>query len=994
MLNRKFHIVVVDDNPGDLNLAVERLVEAPESGLDIVSAETLREALDVLAGAQVDALILDLNLPDSQGIETFRRLHALRQEIPVIIVSGAVDDELRRIAIAEGAEDVIAKDEMNNRLFGRSVLYVIERNRARLDQRRLELLLDAMPEAVLVVGAGGTVKFVNESAARLFGLPREQLFAERIGFALSSGGPCEVSITRGGEDRSCELRVTQADWDGEPVHVATLRDISARKRAIALSARSDELEASNREIQEASRLKSEFLANMSHEIRTPMNAIIGLSHLLKNTELKSNQQHLLTRIQTASRAMMEVINDILDLSKIEAGAMVLESVPLDLPELLRELDQMMAPLAEEKNLALVLRESGPMPRVIRGDVTRLRQVLTNLVGNAIKFTQRGQVELTVSSQARADGRMDLLLSVRDTGIGIAQEAQQRLFSAFSQADASTTRRFGGSGLGLSIVRRLVEMMGGSITVVSQVDVGSEFCVRIPYDRNEDGGIAGASVSRVLEVLLLAGAPAANRQLAKLVRRIGWRTEALAGLDGLAARLRERAERSEPPGVLIVDCSAGDEVQVERVRHVLAGCERAILPPCVLIRPVGPAALRKEADADATEVSILGAPSPVELFNAVSTAFLDRTGFASDVVLAPRMDALDADWLPGVRVLVVDDSEMNLEVVQRLLEREGGRVVTCESGISALERLRTGPQDFDIVLMDVQMPEMDGNETTRRLRAIPELAGLPVIALTAGALLEERQRALAAGMNDFITKPIDPDSLVRVMRRLVEQVRQAPLPIIARTKDPRTEGVAWPHIDGVDGDSAERRLGGDITLLCSMLRTLLRGSTDLVNSHARVPKDETGCRQLAARMHKLRGSAGMIGARAIHRLATEAETELRREPVGDRAQEILVELTAELRALSRHARAFLEAQEKADLLLSTSDRARMDHEDLAKLVNLLTSRDLSAVDFIKRHGGALRTWLGSSVFERFQVAMEDLNFGEAASMLEARSRELAPEIRGQ
>ncbi len=375
----------------------------------------------------------------------------------------------------------------------------------------------------------------------------------------------------------------------------------------------------------ANAAKSEFLANMSHEIRTPLNSVIGLGYLLEQTTLSEEQRAFLRKINFAGGTLLSVINNVLDLSKIEAGEMLLEDGTLDLKDLVQSIGQMLAPSAEAKGIALAVRCAADLPSRLRGDATRLGQIATNLVNNAIKFTEQGQVALHLSCSSPAADGISVRLSVRDSGIGIAPEALARLFKPFSQADTSTTRRFGGTGLGLSIARRLVELMGGEIGVTSTPGVGSEFWVEVPLR------LAYPSDP----VIVALPAPAAS-----------------------------------PPG---------------------------------------------------------------------------------------------AHSLKGVKILVVDDCDINREVAQLILRRYGATVATGSTGAEALERLRQTPDAFDIVLMDVQMPDMDGNEAARRIRTELQLT-LPIIALTAGALVSERERSLQAGMNDFLTKPFEPVALIGIVRR--------------------------------------------------------------------------------------------------------------------------------------------------------------------------------------------------------------------------------------
>jgi CheY-like chemotaxis protein/HPt (histidine-containing phosphotransfer) domain-containing protein len=509
-----------------------------------------------------------------------------------------------------------------------------------------------------------------------------------------------------------------------------------------------------------------------------MNAVIGLTDLLGRTRLDTEQAEYVGMMEVAGRSLLKVINDVLDLSKIEAGEMILERAPFSLPRLIDELACVMRVQADAKGIALEVDADAHLPAMLEGDVTCLNQILTNLLANAVKFTAHGTVGLKVSMLGRGERAARFAFEVEDSGIGIEATAIANIFQPFTQADASTTRRFGGTGLGLSIVKRLVDLMGGTIEARSVPGTGSVFRVE-------------------LEFALVA--PGAAGQLAST------------------------------------------------------------------------------------------APSTAE------------------------------HQLAGARILVVDDNEVNLDVARYRLELQGARVNVASNGEQAVELLRLRPDEFDVVLMDVQMPVMDGCEATRLIRAEPGLGQLPVIALTAGALGSERQRATDAGMNDFISKPFDAKALVT---RIQKHLRLAAKPLDAAggvrpperlQDDPQAE--AWPEISGIDTDDVKRRLGGDRRLYRVILSRWLRQPVD-----ESVPSGVLGQAELEAcamRMHRLKGPASMLGARAIHAQAEEVEAAC---AAGDSAR--VVALSAAVAAQLVALRACIAQSLESGVLWGTQ------HQDVA------------------------------------------------------------------
>jgi PAS domain S-box-containing protein len=591
----------------------------------------------------------------------------------------------------------------------------------------------------------------------------------------------------------------------------------------------------------ANQAKSQFLANMSHEIRTPMNAVIGLSYLMRHTPLSGEQAGFLGKIQVASNSLLSIITNILDLSKIEANELLVESVVFSLSDLLRDVAAVIAFHSEAKAIQFSMHAPSDLPEALTGDPTRLRQILINILSNAVRFTDVGGVQFTVSVQSREAGQATLCFEVADTGIGIAAEQQEKLFAPFAQADASITRRYGGTGLGLSIVKQLTKMLGGTVTLESVVGIGSTFTVILPF------------VS--------------------------------AALDDLAA--------------------------------------------------------------------------------------------AREPAVAHAQGALF-----GIRALIVDDSDINREVAKRILELDGVQVSLAKDGQQALDLLRAAPDAFDVIFMDVQMPVIDGYEATRRIRRELGLASLPIIAVTASALSSERQRAEEAGMNDFICKPFDGQSLARsVLRHIRPATTRQGVPQSAVASAPSSADAPWPEIAGIDTLDACARWCGDAALFLKMLARLFEefGQVDIPAEFA----DAAVLTPYIRRMHKLRGGACMLGAKAVYAIAGQIEEACIR---GDQesAVELAIALSAEMQRLVENAAPAVAAARSSAPGPAPADREACEAH-VEELGALLRQQSLVAVEHFELLSVYLRQLMGQESYDRMRTHIDNLEFDAASNDLLVATR---------
>jgi PAS domain S-box-containing protein len=766
-------VLVVDDDDVDRE-RVRRLLDRCSLECDVHEASTGAEALDRVQLQPFDCVMLDHHLGDSDGADLLQRLHRqARRDCPIIMITGAGSEALAARAMRDGAADYLLKTQLSVETLAGALNRCLEHHRVRAElaalhqqleqrvqqqaavlqqrERDLQALIDNAPTVMGYWDRDLRCRFGNRPHAEWFGVTAAELPGRALQDVL---GPGLARTSRGDVEAALQGQTREVEWwlppaDGRPERhlqvqldpdrdsggvvvglYMTMTDVSPIKRA------RDAAES-------AARTKSAFLANMSHEIRTPMNAIIGLARLALDEDLPPRARDFLDKVHTSALALMGILDDVLDYSKIEAGQLHVERITIDLPALIARQADLFRARLEQKGLALRVELPPSVPRQVLADPLRLSQVLTNLVGNAVKFTSVGQVRLQVALDDGA--RPALRFMVADTGIGIAANRQAHLFEAFEQGDSSITRRFGGTGLGLSICRRLVQLMGGEIGMHSRVGHGSTFWFTLPLQ-------------------------------------------------------------------------------------------------------VGEAA----------------------------------TGTAA-VPLPPPPATVDLQALQGRRVLLAEDNPLNQIVASELLRRLGLEVTVVDNGASAVAAVAASASaPFDAVLMDLHMPELDGLEAARRIRALTGSAQLPVIGLTAAVMAEDRARCLEAGMVDHVAKPIMPERLRQVLLQWMQPVARSPALVLPEPPPAAPAAATMAAAPGIDLEGLRQRLHASEALIWRLLSAYVQRSGDADEQVARLlaQGDRAAARAL---LHDLRGSASTLGLQELAAAALELEQALAQPTLPEAAQ---------------------------------------------------------------------------------------------------------------
>ena len=989
--------------PVDDNLPLTKMARSAIRGRDGMDLEGYRDYRGVpVLGAWIWGSNLDIGLATEIDIsDAIAGFYETRRIVVVVYVVTVILSLLLMgviFRVTQRANKALAnaRDRLEVRVLERT-------EELKASEERMWDLYEHAPVAYFSVDPQtGAVLKHNKAFAHLFGYDRREFKDlalkdlcvepdgnENPGTALLASARAGESVQereiylrrKDGEKLWGSLNTTPLLADGGSAGElrASLVDITVRKAADAEIRRARDM------ADDANSAKSDFLANMSHEIRTPMNAIIGMSHLALGTDLSAKQRNYIEKVYASAQSLLGIINDILDFSKIEAGKLEMEMVSFHLEDVLDNLSGLIGFKAHEKGLELLFNMDPDVPAALIGDPLRLGQVLINLANNAVKFTDAGEIIVSIQVLEQDGNRVKLRFSVEDTGIGLTREQITKLFRSFSQADNTTTRRYGGTGLGLSISKRLTEMMQGEIGVTSEPGKGSVFhfsaWFEIQAEVDSDRLVVAEDLAG-MQVLVVDDNQSAREILQKMLNAFGFQVSVAASGEACIARLQESNDGSEVIRLVLLDWQMPGMSGIQAARRIREDDRIQTKPRILIVTAFGREEVMHEVERAQLDGLLIKPVNPSLLFDTVMEIF----GHEAKRTAREQFDkvaAVDAlSQVRGARVLLVEDNDINQELAVELLGNAGLEVRVAGNGAEALKYLDS--EKFDVVLMDVQMPVMDGYTATRAIRSQSRFSELPVIAMTAGAMAGDREKCLRAGMNDHITKPIDVARMFSTISRWVTTDQPAGADAVLREVRTGSGDEPLPELAGIDTRAGLARAQGNRMLYRRLLGKFREGQGRFVEEFREVAR--LGDSEAATRLaHTLKGVSGNVGATDVQAAAAALEKAIAGGATQGAVEAHLMKVD---RLLQPVVSALAGVEGAGD---SPPIRDNADPETLSRLIrqlgNLLAEDDAGAGDLLEPLGAQLSGEPNQGRLRELSQSVGEYDFEVAMNVL----REIAGEL---
>ncbi len=967
----------------------------------MMSEEKLPSLLGFLSGFAkiVGTLTLD-RIRASQAAEDLKRRAEELRRSQAAALSLAEDAEMARSEIARYRDHLeqLVKDRTEE---------------LRVSEERTRLLLESAGEGIIGVSLDGKMTFVNPAACRMLGYSPDEFEGKElhslIHYAHKDGStypledcPMQKSISGGTASHIDSEVLWRKDstsfpvaYSSNPVHkdgclvgsVITFSDITSRKLAEEQVRRAKEI------AEEATKAKSDFLANMSHEIRTPMNAVIGMAHLALQTELTPKQADYLTKIQRSAHSLLGIINDILDFSKIEAGKLEMESVDFSLDEVLDNVSTMVGVKVHEKELEFLMDIQQNVPLALVGDPLRLGQVLINLCNNAVKFTEQGEIVISTNLLEKQDEWVMLQFSVRDTGVGLTEEQKGKLFQAFSQADMSTTRKYGGTGLGLTISKRLVNMMGGEICVESEAGKGSEFIFSAKF------GLARKFSRRRLEptvdlrgmrVLVIDDNASSREILQSLLETMSFEVTVAASAEEGIAELENEA-KIRPYRLVLMDWKMPgmDGIKATELIKNLPSLPQK--PKVIIATAYGREEVMQRSEKVGVDGFLLKPVGQSVLFDSIMIALGKGAQERETVKRVNCRDEEELRKIRGARILLAEDNEINQQVAEEILQQAGLVVRSANNGKEAVEMVNAG--NFDVVLMDIQMPVMGGFEATQEIRRNERFQDLPIIAMTAHAMAGDREKSIEAGMNDHLTKPIDPDQLISALVKWVKPGDRETSEGLSESssESKKAQDILPTHLPGISLASGLGRVAGNRQLYAKLLCKFKDGQENAVDQiKAALQVGDTETATLLA--HTVKGVSGNLGGDNLYQAAAELEKAIKQ---GKKLDHVMAEFDSQLtvvidgiRLIEERLTAQKEPEDSGVEALVDREAVKTLLQEIAQLLESDLTEAMYRMEALNRH------LANSSVkveFKRLEKQIESFDMDTALKTVKTIAGKLEIEL---